>query len=105
MDGKGYMADDNVIKLRNVRHTMKSKLKPFITQKPEYNIIDRIWFTPGGGMELIGAVLIRDVNMKYIVAYIGTGKDEKQIASWGAKLNQKQAETIFGYEMPDYKGY
>lgn len=96
MDGIDYMAD---------------KIIPFPNQKkndipPRYNIIDRFWFTTGGGInDIIGAVLIEDIKVNYVVGYLGTGTDEQRIAEWGAKLTRKQSEAIFGYDMPNYKRY
>lgn len=68
------------------------------------NIKEVRWFS---GRDTIGVVLIRNESIGYSKAYIGTGRgisesqDVEDIASYGTKIPQSMAESLFG-DLPDY---
>jgi hypothetical protein len=63
-------------------------------------ILDKLWFTPGGSMHLIGIVKVED-EFKGIEYYIGTGigsneeTDAKYIAMYGARFPKEAGEKLF----------
>jgi len=62
-------------------------------------ILESVWFSPGGGMHLIG--IVKTLNkIGEIKFYIGTGigldkeEDEKSIAEYGARFPNSCGEKL-----------
>lgn len=68
-------------------------------------IIDVQWFN---GRDTVGIVLIEDMTMHYVKAYVGVGNgiseqaDAEAIAQWGSKISQVMAEALFG-PLPEWQ--
>jgi len=68
-------------------------------------LVDIRWFS---GRDTIGVVLVEDMTMHYVKAYIGVGQgnneqaDAEHIAQWGSKIPQTMAESLFG-PLPEWR--
>jgi len=76
-----------------------------VVPKTNMQIIKVRWF---GGVDTIGVVLVEDMILNYVKAYIGTGfgnserSDAIHIAQWGGIIPKEMAESLFG-PLPEWR--